>query len=122
MRMNTRLDIRAVLPAIRVPTLVLHRLGDLDVSIEDGRYLARHIPGARLVELPGDDHLPWVGDQDAILDEVQEFLTGVRPAVDIDRVLATVLFTDIVASTETAAQLGDRAWGALLDHHRAMVR
>ena len=122
MRMNTRLDIRAVLPAIRVPTLVLHRIGDLDVNIEDGRYLAKHIPGARLVELPGDDHLPWVGDQDAILDEVQEFLTGVKPTYDADRVLATVLVTDIVGSTELAARIGDRAFTSLLDRHHGMVR
>ncbi|HSS70919.1 MAG TPA: adenylate/guanylate cyclase domain-containing protein [Casimicrobiaceae bacterium] len=122
LRMNTQMDIRAVLPAIRVPTLVLHRVGDLDSNIEEGRFIARSIPGARLVELPGSDHLPWVGDQDSILDEVQEFLTGVRPVADIDRVLATVLFTDVVGSTETAARLGDRAWRALLDSHHAMVR
>ena len=120
--MNTQVDVRAVLPAIRVPALVLHRVGDLDANIEEGRFLARHIPGARFVELPGNDHLPWVGDQDAVLDEVQEFLTGMRPIADIDRVLATVLFTDIVGSTETAARLGDRAWRALLDSHHAMVR
>src|SRR5262249_42324949 len=122
LRMNTQIDIRAVLPAIHVPTLILHRGGDQDSNVEEGRFLARHIPGARLVELPGSDHLPWVGDQDAALDEVQEFLTGVRPAVDVDRVLATVLVTDIVASTETAARLGDRAWRALLDRHHAMAR
>ncbi|TMG83166.1 MAG: adenylate/guanylate cyclase domain-containing protein [Betaproteobacteria bacterium] len=122
MRMNTQIDIRAVLPAIRVPTLVLQRVGDLDTNVEEGRFLARHIPGARLVELPGADHLAWVGDQDAILDEIQEFLTGVRPVSDIDRVLATVLFTDIVGSTETAARLGDRAWRVLLDSHHALVR
>ena len=122
MRMNTQIDIRAVLPAIRVPTLVLQRIGDLDTNVEEGRFLARHIPGARLVELPGADHLAWVGDQDAILDEIQEFLTGVRPASDIDRVLATVLFTDIVGSTETAARLGDRAWRTLLDRHHSVVR
>jgi pimeloyl-ACP methyl ester carboxylesterase len=122
LRMNTQIDIRAVLPAIRVPTLVLHRVGDLDSNIEEGRFIARRIPGARLVELPGSDHLPWVGDQDSILDEVQEFLTGIRPVADIDRVLATVLFTDIVGSTETAARLGDRAWRALLDSYHAMVR
>ena len=122
LRMNTRLDYRAVLPAIRVPTLVVHRLGDLDVSIENGRYLAKHIPDARLVELPGNDHLPWVGNQDAILDEVQEFLTGVKPTYDADRVLATVLVTDIVGSTELAARIGDRAFTSLLDRHHYMVR
>jgi class 3 adenylate cyclase len=122
LRMNTQLDIRAVLPAIRVPTLVLHRVGDLDANIEEGRFIARRIPGARFVELPGSDHLVWVGDQDSVLDEVQEFLTGVRPVSDMDRVLATVLFTDIVGSTETAARLGDRAWRELLDSYHAMVR
>jgi pimeloyl-ACP methyl ester carboxylesterase len=122
LRMNTQIDIRAVLPTIRVPTLVLHRVGDRDANVEEGRFIARSIPGARLVELLGNDHLPWVGDQDSVLDEVQEFLTGVRPVVDVDRVLATVLFTDIVGSTETAARLGDRAWRALLDGHHAMVR
>src|SRR5215470_1941736 len=122
LRMNTQVDVRAVLPAIRVPTLVMHRTGDLDSNIEEGRYIARHIPGARFVELAGSDHLPWVADQDSVLDEVQEFLTGVRPVAEIDRVLATVLFTDVVGSTETAAQLGDRAWRTLLDSHQAMVR
>jgi pimeloyl-ACP methyl ester carboxylesterase len=122
LRMNTQIDIRAALPTIHVPTLILHRVGDQVANVEEGRFLAQHIPGARLVELPGDDHIPWVGDQGVVLDEIQEFLTGVRPAVDIDRVLATVLFTDIVASTETAARLGDRAWRALLDRHHAMVR
>jgi len=122
LRMNTQMDIRAVLPAIRVPTLVLQRVGDLDVNVEEGRFIAQSIPGARFVELPGSDHLPWVGDQDSILDEVQEFLTGVRPVADIDRVLATVLFTDIVGSTETAARLGDREWRTLLDSYHAMVR
>ncbi len=121
-RMNTQLDYRAVLPSIRVPTLVLHRVGDLDVSIENSRYLAKHIPGARLVELPGDDHLPWVGDQDRLLDEVQEFLTGARPITNSDRVLATVLVTDIVGSTELAARIGDRAFTSLLDRHHSMVR
>ncbi|HTS21151.1 MAG TPA: adenylate/guanylate cyclase domain-containing protein [Casimicrobiaceae bacterium] len=122
LRMNSQVDIRAVLPTIRVPTLVLHRIGDLDANIEEARFIARRIPGARLVELPGDDHLPWVGDQDSLLDELQEFLTGVRPIADVDRVLATVLFTDIVGSTDTAARLGDRAWRALLGSHHAMVR
>ena len=122
LRMNTQIDIRAALPAIHVSTLILQRIGDQDTNVEEARFLARHIPGARLVEFPGSDHLPWVGDQDAILDEIQEFLTGVRPAADIDRVLATVLFTDIVGSTETAARLGDRAWRVLLDQHHAMAR
>jgi class 3 adenylate cyclase len=122
LRMNTQIDVRGVLPTIRVPTLVLHRRGDRDADVEEGRWIASRIPGARLVELPGEDHLPWVGDQDAVLDEVEEFLTGVRRGPDPDRVLATVLFTDIVGSTERAARLGDRAWQDLLELHHALVR
>ncbi len=122
LRMNTQIDIRAILPTISVPTLVIHRTGDLDVNVEEGRWLAEQIAGARFVELPGDDHLPWVGDQDAILDEIQEFLTGVRPILESDRVLSTLLFTDIVSSTELADRLGDRAWIELLERHHAMVR
>jgi len=124
LRMNTRIDVRSVLPTIRVPTLVLHRVGDRDTNVEEGRWIASRIPGARFVELPGDDHLPWVGDTDGLLDVVEEFLTGVRPApeADADRVLATVLFTDIVGSTERAAALGDRAWARLLEQHHEVVR
>jgi class 3 adenylate cyclase len=122
MRMNTQIDIRAILPTIRVPTLVIHRTGDLDVNVEEGRWLAKQIDGARFVELQGDDHLPWVGDQDAILEEIQGFLTGVRPPPVSDRVLSTLLFTDIVGSTELAARLGDREWIELLHQHRTMVR
>jgi len=122
LRMNTQIDVRDLLPSIRVLALVVHRTGDRDVNIEEGRWLAARIPGARFVELPGEDHLPWVGDQDAMLDEVQEFLTGVRPARDVDRVLATVLFTDIVGSTDHLARLGDKAWHDLLARHHAMVR
>jgi class 3 adenylate cyclase len=105
-----------------VPTLILHRTGDLDVNVEEGRYIAARIPGAKFVELPGDDHLPWVGDQDVFLDEVQEFLTGVRPPPTVDRVLATIMFTDIVGSTELAARIGDQAWKSLLQQHDALVR
>ena len=122
LRMNTQIDVRDLLPTIRVPALIVHRTGDRDVNIEEGRWLAARIPEARFVELPGEDHLPWVGDQDAMLDEVQEFLTGVRPARDVDRVLATVLFTDIVGSTDHLARLGDKAWHDLLARHHAMVR
>jgi pimeloyl-ACP methyl ester carboxylesterase len=122
LRMNTDIDIRGVLPTIRVPTLVIHRTGDRDVNVDEGHWLAARIPGARFVELPGDDHFPWVGDQDVILDEMQEFLTGVRPAPEADRVLATVLFTDIVGSTEWAARLGDRAWKEIVDQHHGLVR
>ena len=122
LRMNTQIDVRDLLPTIRVPALIVHRTGDRDVSVEEGRWLAARIPGARFVELPGEDHLPWVGDQDAMLDEVEEFLTGVRPARDVDRVLATVMFTDIVGSTDHLARLGDKAWHDLLARHHAMVR
>jgi pimeloyl-ACP methyl ester carboxylesterase len=121
-RMNYEVDVRNVLPSINVPTLVIHRTGDLIMQTEEARYMAERIPGGRLVLLPGDDHLPWVGDQDAILDEIQEFVTGARPVHEPDRVLATVLFTDIVRSTERAAELGDRAWRDLLGRHHALVR
>ena len=122
LRMNSEIDIRDVLPAIRVPTLVLHHTDDHEVNLEEARYIAARIPGARLVELPGRDHLPWVGDQDAVLAETEEFLTGMRAAAVPDRVLATVLFTDIVRSTEVAAGLGDHAWRELLQAHHAAVR
>jgi class 3 adenylate cyclase len=120
-RMNMEIDIRGVLPAIHVPTLVLHRLGDRSTLIEEARYLTEHIPGARLVELEGDDHFWWVGDSESILNEIQEFLTGERPAEEPDRVLATVLFTDIVDSTMHAAEMGDRRWHDLLDSHNALM-
>lgn len=122
LKMNTQLDITRVLPAIHVPTLVLHRTGDLEARVEEGRWLAGRIPGARFVELDGADHLPWVGDQDGMLDEVQEFLTGSRPEPDTSRVLATILFTDIVDSTRRAHELGDSAWRALLDQHDRLSR
>jgi class 3 adenylate cyclase len=121
-KMNTYIDVRPVLPAIHVPTLVLHRADDLDVSVAEGRYIAEHIPGAKFVELPGGDHLWYAGDFDAIIDEVEEFLTGTRHAPHVERVLATVLFTDIVESTQKAAQLGDRRWHDLLERHHALVR
>jgi class 3 adenylate cyclase len=100
----------------------MHRTGDHDANIEEGRWLAKQIPGACFVELAGEDHLPWVGDSDAVLDEVEEFLTGVRSVPEANRVLATVLFTDIVGSTQHAARLGDRSWGDLLESHHALVR
>ncbi|MEE8347769.1 MAG: adenylate/guanylate cyclase domain-containing protein, partial [Dehalococcoidia bacterium] len=121
-RMNLEIDISHILPAIRVPTLVLHRTGDRVVAVERGRIIAEKIPGAKYVELPGIDHMPWVGDADTILDEVQEFLTGVRPGPEPDRVLATVLFTDIVGSTQRAAELGDRRWHDLLDSYYSLAR
>jgi len=121
-RMNAEIDVRGVLPTIHVPTLIIHRSHDRALHVEHARYMARQIPDARYVEVPGDDHLPFVGDQDAILDEIEEFLTGVRRGPEPDRVLATVLFTDIVGSTELAARLGDRRWRDLLDAYHAQVR
>ena len=115
-------DVRAVLPAVRVPTTVIHRTGDRIASIGAARHMAEVIPGARLVELPGDDHVPFLGDPDPILDEVEELVTGARHGRAPDRILATVLFTDIVSSTERAAELGDRRWRALLGEHDAIVR
>ena len=110
------------LTSIHLPTLVLHRTGDRAVKVEYGRYLAEHIPDSKFVELTGDDHLWWVGDSEAIIDEVEEFLTGVRTGPDPDRVLATVLFTDIVGATERAVELGDSAWRDLLERHHFLVR
>jgi pimeloyl-ACP methyl ester carboxylesterase len=121
-RMNTEIDTRAVLPSITVPTLLLCRRDDREVLAEESRWMAGQIPGARYVELPGADHLPWTGDIDGLLDEVEEFLTGVRRGPDPDRRLATVLFTDIVGSTATAAALGDRGWQDLLEQHHRLVR
>jgi class 3 adenylate cyclase len=122
LRMNTQIDIRDILPTIRVPTLVMHRTRDRDVNVEEGRWIASRIPGARWVELDGDDHAPWLGDVESIVGEVEEFLTGVRPAAEPDRVLATVLFTDVVGSTETAVRLGDERWRWTMEHHHAVVR
>lgn len=122
MRMNSQIDVRHVLPAIRVPTLVLHRSGDTRVNVEGGRYLAANIPGARYVEFPGTDHVLWAGDVDPVADEIEEFLTGTHGQVEPDRVLATVLFTDIVNSTRIAEAMGDRGWRTLLDEHDRIVR
>jgi class 3 adenylate cyclase len=122
LRMNTQIDVRNVLPTIGVPTLLLYRTHDADVHVDEGRYVAGRIPGSTFVELPGADHLMWTGDADALLDEVEGFLTGVRRGPDPDRVLATVLFTDVVGSTETATRVGDRAWRSLLERHHQVVR
>jgi class 3 adenylate cyclase len=122
MKMNREIDVRHVLPAIRVPTLVVHRTGELVINIAQARYLAQHIPGAKLVELAGVDHSYLAGDYAAVLDEVEVFLTGARHAPEGERVLATVLFVDIAGSTERAAALGDRAWRGLLDTFYDKVR
>jgi class 3 adenylate cyclase len=116
------IDVRAVLPTIHVPTLVLHRRGDRVVNRRAGEELAAQIPGARYVELAGIDHLPWAGDAEAVLGEIEEFLTGARSVAEPDRVLATVMFTDIVGSTERAGELGDARWRELLATHQAAVR
>jgi class 3 adenylate cyclase len=120
--MNIRMDVRNILPTIHVPTLVLHRAGDRMIYPQAGRYIADHISGATFIELPGEDHLAWVGDREAIVGEVEEFLTGVRHEPETNRVLATVLFTDIVDSTVKAAALGDGPWKDLLARHDGAVR
>ena len=117
-----RMDVRGALSSIDVPGLVLHREDDAVVRVAQGQFLADRIPGARFVALPGADHLAWSGDQDSLLDEVEEFLTGSRRAHEPERALKTVLFTDIVGSTETAARLGDRRWRDLIERHDAIVR
>jgi class 3 adenylate cyclase len=123
MRMNSQIDVSGILPAVRVPTLVIHRTGDKTVNVEGGRDMAAHIPGARLVELAGEDHIYYVGENaDEIADAIEEFLTGSRAPAAVDRVLATVLFTDIVGSTKKAAALGDQRWRDLLDNHHATIR
>ena len=116
------IDVRHVLPAIRVPTLIIHNTGDRNVPVEHSRYMAERIPGAKYVELPGIDHAPYAGNSDMILDEIEEFLTGVRRGPEPDRILATVLFTDIVDATRKAVELGDRRWRDLLEAHHALVR
>ncbi len=116
------IDVRPVARALQVPTLILHRVGDRLVPVVSGRWLARNVPGARFVELPGDEHAPWLGDTSRLVDEMQQFLTGSRAPVATERVLATVLFTDIVGSTERAVALGDCRWGDLRERHHALVR
>src|SRR5262245_10494940 len=121
-RMNIAIDVRDILPVVSVPTLVLHRSGDRAIDIAQGRYLAEHIEGAKFTELPGEDHLWWVGDSQAIVNEIQEFLTGQRQVVEPDRVLTTVMFTDIVDSTKRASAVGDRRWRDLLDRDNSMAQ
>jgi class 3 adenylate cyclase len=120
-RMNIEVDIRAILPTIRVPTLILHRSGDRLVPCQAGRYMAAQIETAKFVELPGDDHIAWIGDTEPLMAEVQEFMTGERPALEADRVLATVLFIDIVQSTRRATAIGDSRWRDLVDNYQQQV-
>jgi pimeloyl-ACP methyl ester carboxylesterase/class 3 adenylate cyclase/DNA-binding CsgD family transcriptional regulator len=120
--MNMHIDIRHILPSIRVPTLIIHRTGDLALPVEGSRYMAQQIPEARYVELPGDDHFPFVGDQDAILDEIEHFLTGARPAPGADRVLATVMAAEINNATASAARLGERRWSEVRVEYDALTR
>jgi pimeloyl-ACP methyl ester carboxylesterase len=122
LEMNLEIDVRDILPAIRVPTLVMHRTGDRRIDIGGGRYLAERIPNARFVELEGVDHLVWVGDSEAVAEEIGEFLTGTRHVAEPSRVLATVLFTDMVESTSRAVSLGDSRWRALISDHDRLVR
>src|SRR5215207_343496 len=115
-------DIRGLLGSVQAPVLVLHRGGDRAADVNASRYMAERIPGAGFVELPGEDHFPFFGDQDRVIAETQEFLTGATPVVEPDRVLATVLFSDIVDSTRLAAELGDRRWHRVLVDHQQAVR
>jgi pimeloyl-ACP methyl ester carboxylesterase len=122
MRLNAQLDARGIVGGIRVPTLVLHRRDDQVVDVRQGRWLAEHIPDARYVELDGNDHLPQGGDPESVIRHTQEFLTGQRGVDQPDRVLATVLFTDIVGSTRQASEIGDARWADLLGRHNTLVR
>ncbi len=122
LRMSQEIDVRQVLPAIRVPTLVLHRVDDPLIPVDQGRYFAGQIPGAKFVELPGADRLVFAGDVDRLVDEIEEFLTGHPPEPNPDRILATVLMTDIVDSTRRASELGDQRWHGLLDQHDELMR
>jgi class 3 adenylate cyclase len=120
--MTKSVDVRALLPHVAVPTLVMHRIGDRINEVDHGRFLADRIPGAHWAELPGEDFVLWAGDTDGIVDEVEEFLTGRRGGAEPTRVVATVMFTDVVGSTQQAGILGDRAWADLLEVHNARVR
>ena len=119
---STYIDVTGLLAKIQAPTLCLYRAGDPDVKIEEGRWIAAQIPNARFVELPGNDHFFWAGDPEPLLQEIEEFVTGQRGSAESERVVATVLFTDIVGSTELAASLGDQAWRDLLHRHDAAIR
>ena len=116
------IDVRPALPLVHAPTLVLHRIGDRMIALAHGRYVAEHLQNARLIEIEGSDHFFWTENPDQILEEAEEFLTGTRTQAEPDRVLASVLFTDIVASTDRAGQLGDKRWKVLLDQHDDLAR
>jgi|SRR5665213_736703 len=122
--LNAKIDVRPILPTIQAPTLVLHRERDVQVPIALGRELAARIPNARWIEYPGDDHLFWYGETEALLGDIEEFITGHRDSAstDLERVLATVLFTDIIDSTRSAAEVGDQAWRRMLDNHDELAR
>lgn len=121
-RLSFSIDMRDVLPSVQSPTLVLVRQGDRWANVEEARYLAELIPGSKFVELPGEDHMPWWGGQDEVVGEIQEFVTGTRECASSDRVLLTILMTDIVGSTEKASSLGDRRWKELLQQHDTTIR
>lgn len=121
LRMNTLMDTRSALPLVQAPALLVYRTDDEDVNIDEGRWIAEQIPGARFIELPGNAHIFWADDPTPVVDEIEEFMTGHRESAEPERVLATVLYTDIVGSTERAAALGDRAWRSLLERHNQVV-
>jgi class 3 adenylate cyclase len=121
-RVAMEIDVRDILPTVRCPTLVMHRKDNLIVEVGNGRYLAENIPESKYIELPGADHYPWYDDADTVLDHIEEFMTGHLPTPVLNRILATILFTDIVGSTARAASIGDHAWKGLLAQHHAIVR
>jgi pimeloyl-ACP methyl ester carboxylesterase len=121
-RMNTEADVTNILSSIKVPALILHRTNDKDSKVEEGQYIANRIPNAKFVELPGEDHLFWVGNTYSVIAEIEEFITGVRPINDFDRVLSTILFTDIVSSTQHLSKKGDKKWMEILEAHNQIVR
>ena len=122
LRQNTEVDITGILSSIKVPTLLLHRTGDIDVHVDEAKYIAERIPNSKFIELPGDDHLFWTGDSYSVIAEIEEFITGVRPNEVFDRVLSTILFTDIVSSTTHLSNKGDKEWMEVLDQHNQIVR
>ena len=121
-RMNTEADITNILNSIKIPTLVIHRTGDRDINIEEGKYIASRIPNAKFVELSGNDHFFWVGDSFSVIAEIEEFITGVRPQKTFNRILYTILFTDIVSSTKHLSTRGDKKWMKILEDHNHIVR